>query len=70
MVQSIYTFYFERNNKYYLYNSLSGLFCEVSLDTYSSLYNRDYTRISEETIAFLIENKVLINEKDKYVFLL
>lgn len=69
-IQSIYTYYFNREGKYYLFNSLSGLFCEISEHTYRSLYNRDYTQLSIETQEFLRKNKVLINEDEKYMYYL
>lgn len=70
LIQSLYTIIFERNNKFYVFNSLSRLFCEISQKTYEALHNRDYTCLSQETFEFLTKNKVLIPEEEKYLFFL
>ena len=70
LIQSIYTHIFEKNERFYLYNSQSGLFCEISEDTYKALYNYEYSSIDDETKNFLSENKVLIPEDEKYLYYL
>jgi len=70
LIKSLYTYFFEKNDKYYLYNSLTGFFCEVSRKTYERLYNREYMSLDKETIEYLREKKVLIEEEEKYLFYL
>lgn len=70
LIQSLYTHFFETNNKYFLYNALSGFFCEISPKTYEHLYNREYSLLSKETLDLFIHNDVLIPEENKYLFYL
>ena len=70
LVKSLYTHIFERNNRFYLFNSCSGVFCEISKETYSALYDREYTMLGKDTLAFLTKNKVLLEEDEKYTFYL
>ena len=67
-IKSIYTYHFERDGKYYLYNSQSGLFCEISQATYSVLYDREYSCMDKSTLDYLIEKCVIINEDEKYLY--
>lgn len=70
MIQSIYTTLFEKGGKYYLFNSLSCFFCEITQNTYETLLNRDYSHLHDSTIEMLTKNKVLISEDEKYLFYL
>ncbi|MDE6416156.1 MAG: SPASM domain-containing protein [Duncaniella sp.] len=68
LIQSLYTYFFEKEGRYFLYNSLSGLFCEISSETYENLYNRDYTCFDKETLDYFLANKILIPEEEKYLY--
>lgn len=70
LIKSIYTHTFERNGRFYLFNSCSGVFCEISQETYSAIYDRSYTKLGKSTLEFLTKNKVLVEEDEKYLFYL
>lgn len=66
LIQSIYTHIFEHEGCYYLYNSQHNLFVEISKFLYETLYNRDYSNLSEDDITYLREKEII--ENDKYVY--
>lgn len=66
MKKSIYSHQFVSGGKYYLYNSETNFYIEVSPNLYSLLYNHDYEDISEQTLHELIKNKYLVNDSDLY----
>lgn len=70
LIQSIYTHIFCRNDHFYLFNSLSGLFCEISKNTFIALYEHSYSELDKETIEFLKEKNVLIPKEEKYLYYL
>lgn len=57
MKASKYNFYFEDNNKYYIFNQLTTSFCEFDESLYNALkYNENLEDISNEDIKLLDEN--------------
>ncbi len=51
--QSIYTHIFKRDTNYYLYNSKSALFAQISQELYEVLYNRSYNELPEDIVDTL-----------------
>lgn len=70
MIKSIYTITFERESRYYLFNSQTLLFCEISEQTYEALENRSYSALSPSTLEFLRKHKVLVSKEEKDLFYL
>lgn len=68
MILSIYTILFEANNSYYIFNSESLFFSEISEELYSILNGREWTKIPEELLENLKDKKIIIPDEDKYVF--
>lgn len=70
LIQSIYTYIFSRGENFYLFNSLSGLFCEISKKTFIALYEHSYSTLDNDTIEFFKEKNVLIPNEEKYLYYL
>lgn len=66
MILSIYTYIFTENNSYYLYNSQSNFFSEISEDLYKSLKNRTWNNLPETIKKQLISQKILVAAESKY----
>lgn len=65
--QSIYTHIFKRDTNYYLYNSKSALFAQISQDLYEVLYNRSYNELPEDILSSLIQQNVIVNSDEQYL---
>lgn len=63
---SIYSFLFVDNGKFYLYNSHTNFFSEISIDLYNALNVLDLKSIPEDIIQELTEREVLVAEENKY----
>ena len=61
MILSIYTFLFTENGKYYLFNSESLYFSEISEDLYEILYNHSWGELPEELFSELKEKGIIVN---------
>lgn len=68
MILSIYTFLFTENGKYYLFNSESLYFSEISEDLYEILYNHSCDELPEELFSELKEKGIIVNREEKYTF--
>ncbi|WP_159101324.1 radical SAM/SPASM domain-containing protein [Prevotella dentasini] len=68
MKLSLYTILFERDNKFYLYNSETEFLSLLSEDIYEKLYNGAYNEIEKEFIDVLKEKKIIIDDEHQYDF--
>lgn len=68
IIQSLYTYLFEKDRRFYLYNSKNSLFAEISEDLYIALFNRDYGSIPDEIITDLKNKEVVCDDKDLYTY--
>lgn len=68
--QSLYTHFFKHIDNFYLFNSQSGLFCEISENTYIALYEQSYSSLDASTIEFLKEKKVLVTPDEEELYYL
>lgn len=66
MIQSIYTYLFTEKGKYYLYNSQSNFFSEISEDLYKSLKNRTWSELPPKVMVQLTTHKILVAAESKY----
>lgn len=67
-IKSIYTILFIDNQHYYLYNSASNFFSEISRDFYELLINEDWYELPENIITQLLEKGVIVNPNEKYKY--
>lgn len=63
---SIYSHQFKRDNNFYLYNSETSFFIQISERLYRLLYNREFDAIDSQTKEELLKHKFLVDEKDLY----
>ena len=66
--QSIYTYLFQRDGHFYIYNSKHSLFAEITEDLYEILYNRDYQSLPAAIIDNLLKKGVVCNESEQYLY--
>ena len=66
MELSIYSITFVENGKFYLYNSQTNFFSEISEELYKSLKNRTWQELPESVIEQLISKKIIVNSASKY----
>ncbi len=65
MILSPYTFLFEENNEYFLFNSESLFFSKISEETFILLSERSFNEFKDEAITILLEKKILIDREDR-----
>lgn len=70
MIQSLYTILFEKNNRCFIYNSLSEFFAEIPKDLYVKLFNRTYSSLPHSVVEKLKLKGILIEENEKVSILL
>lgn len=63
---SIYTILFERNNKYYLYNSASEFLSTIKEEIYEKLYNGDFDELPDDFINILKERNIVVEDGHEY----
>lgn len=68
MIQSLYTILFEKNNRCFIYNSLSEFFAEIPKDLYVKLFNRTYSSLPHSVVEKLKLKGILIEENEKYQY--
>jgi uncharacterized protein len=68
MQESLYTYLFKTDNNYYIYNSETSIFIEISKRLYTIIFNREYNKLQSEELNFFLQKKILIQSKDKYNF--
>lgn len=70
IIKSIYTFLFRYDGHFLIYNSESNGLFEVSEKIYSYIeqLNTGKRVLSDSVLSVLLENKILINDKDKYSY--
>lgn len=66
--QSIYTYIFQRDGHFYIYNSKNSLFAEITEDLYEILYNRDYQSLPSPVIDNLLKKGVICEEAEQYLY--
>ncbi len=66
MIQSLYTFCFKSDSKYYLYNSRSNYFVEISGELFDAFMNEDWDSLPEVVLNHLKDKEVIVDKKDKY----
>lgn len=65
---SIYTHIFTYKNRFFVFNSKTSLFAEITEDLYECLYNRDFTSIPDNLIKDLLSKEVLCKESEKFLY--
>lgn len=65
LIKSKYTHIFKKGLKYYVYNSQSGFFSEISKDFYFTLIDREWQKLPNEVISELKNRKILINKEEE-----
>ncbi len=66
MILSIYTYLFTEKGKFYLYNSQTNFFSEISDELYKSLKNRTWAELPREIMEQLTSHKILVAAESKY----
>lgn len=66
--KSIYTLIFKSNEKYYLYNSRSNFFSEISEPLFSALDCNDYSQLPQDVIDELREREIIVEKDCQYDF--
>lgn len=66
MVLSLYTYLFEKEGDYYLYNSQNGLLISVAKSIYESLYDGNIETIEKGVLEFLAEKRIIVEQKHLY----
>ena len=62
---SPYSFMFEDNERFYIFNSESLFFSAIAKELYINLYERDFDKIDEETFKTLLGKRVVIPKEEK-----
>lgn len=65
---SIYTLSFISNEKYYLYNSYSNFFSEISEPLYTALNSNDYSQLPSDVFNELKEREIIVKNDSQYDF--
>jgi possible arylsulfatase regulator len=70
LIKSRYTHIFSNRQKYYIYNSQSGFFSEISKEFYFILTDRDWHKLPDDILFELKNRKILINptEQNDYFY--
>lgn len=68
MILSLYTFLFEKQDCYYLYNSETGLLTKIRKDIYELLYNSDFEKLPPLVRDLLLKKKVIIKDGTLYEY--
>lgn len=66
MKLSLYTYLFERDNKYYLYNSQTSFLSAIDKDFYELLYNHDFEKLEDDVLSVLKEKGIIIDDSHYY----
>ena len=66
IVKSIYTYVFKRNGSYYLYNSQTNFFSEISQYLHDVIKEREWSKLSEEELSMLMDKKIIVHEDGLY----
>lgn len=66
MKKSLYTYLFCKNNLFYLYNSQTGLFTNISESLYEVLYNNDFNSLDPMTLNNLKNKKIIVEDHQLY----
>ena len=68
IVKSIYTYIFQRNTNYYLYNSQTNFFSEISQYLHDVIKDREWSKLSKEELSMLMEKKIVVCKEGLYDF--
>lgn len=66
IVKSIYTHIFQRNGIYYLYNSQTNFFPEISQYLHDVIKDREWSILSEDELSILIDKKIVVQDEGLY----
>lgn len=66
MKLSLYTYLFEKDSLYYLYNSQTGLLSTITPEVYECLYNHDFEGLDQEVSKVLKEKKIIVEDEHLY----
>ena len=66
LIKSLYTHIFATNGKYYLYNTQTSFFSEISEEFYNALLNNKWGNLPDEVITKLTEQEIILDESKKY----
>lgn len=66
LTKSIYTLVFNSEDKYYLYNSRSNFFSEISPELYDSIENCDFKSLPQDVVTELKSREILVEQSDLY----
>lgn len=68
MILSTYTILFKDNSRYYLFNSESLYFLEISEELFDILKDNDWQQIPDDLMKTLRDKHVVLPDEDKYSF--
>ena len=64
-ILSPYSFLFEDQNKFYVFNSESLFFSAIKRELYMALYERNLASMEEPVIKKLLQKRIIVSEEDK-----
>lgn len=67
-ILSIYTLLFTKNGKFFIYNSRSNFFSEISEEFYDALTSEKWDSLPSEIIDELKKREIICEKDDKYIF--
>lgn len=67
-IHSIYTKLFTEDSKFYVYDSQSNFFCEISEQFYNSIQDREWADIPADVFQQLIDKKIIVKKGEEYDF--
>lgn len=68
IITSIYTHLFRRNGNYYLYNSRSNFFSQISEELYSAIKDAQWHQLPADVLTTLQEKEIIIESTSQYDF--
>lgn len=68
MILSLYTYLFEREGRFYLFNSESLFFSEISEEMFRMLEGGNFGQLPQEVLDVMKEKRTIVAEEEKYTF--
>ena len=68
LVKSIYTLHFTEKGKFYMYNSRSNFFSEITEELYKCFEQNEFGNLPAEAIEELLKRELILDEKDLYTY--
>ena len=66
MKLSLYTLLFERENRFYLYNSETEFLSSIPEFIYEKLHDGAFDELEEDALKVLVEKKIILNDDHVY----